>query len=161
MGNFGIRINKNNTEPVNYIINSPFDYKENKYIFNDTESQKYNLWHEIGHTVINDLTRKYICQFNTENIKVPDIYRKNIYTHTETIINEYIIRAVTLRLSELLDDRDVMLSFLNNEIKRGFKEIEAIKDYIIKNCEEENKLLKDDIYRELVNFVMSKIQKDM
>jgi hypothetical protein len=157
MGNFGMKINKHNNETVNYVINSPFDYRENKYIFNDPESLKYNLWHETGHTVINDLTRKYLSQIDTRNIKVPDIFRKNFYTNAETIINEYIIRAITLRLSELSDDKNVTLSFLDNEIKKGFKETENIKNYITKNCEDKNKLIKDDNYKDLVNFVISKI----
>jgi hypothetical protein len=157
MGNFGIKTKMHNKETINYIINSPFDYKENKYVFNDIESLKYNLWHEIGHTVINDLTQKYISQIDTENIKIPDIFRRNFYVNAETIVNEYIIRAITIRLSELFDDKDLMLIFLDNEIKRGFKEINAIKDYIIKNCEDKNKIIKDDNYRGLVNFVISKI----
>jgi hypothetical protein len=157
MGNFGIKINKHNKEYVNYIINSPFDYRGNKYIFNDPESLKYNLWHEIGHTVINDLTQKYISQIDTENMKIPDIFRKNFYTNAETIINEYIIRAITFRLSELSDNNDVTRSFLDNEIIKGFKETETIKNYIIKNCEDKDKLIKDDNYKGLINFVISKI----
>jgi hypothetical protein len=154
-GNFGVKINQNNLETKNYVINSPSDYKENKYIFYTPLYIKYNWWHEISHTVINDLTKKYIHHFDIDSMAVPDIFRKHFYTNTETIIYEYIIRAITLRLFELYD-KGVVPSLINHETDKGFTEVEKIKNYIIDNCEKNNALLKDDNYKELVNFVIKK-----
>jgi hypothetical protein len=152
-GNFAVTINQNNLETKNYIINSPSDYKENKYIFYTPLYLKYNWWHEISHTVINDLTKKYIHHFDIDSIAVPDIFRKNFYTDIEIIIDEYIIRAITLRLFELFD-KGVVSSLIDHETGKGFKEVEKIKNYIIENCEENNTFLKDDNHKELVNFVI-------
>jgi hypothetical protein len=154
-GNFGVKINQNNLETKNYVINSPFGYKENKYIFYTPLELKYNWWHEISHTVINDLIEKYIHHFDIDNMVAPDIFRKHFYTNIETVTYEYIIRAITLRVFELFD-KDVVPSLINHETGKGFTEVEKIKNYIVENCEKNNTLIKDDMFKELVEFVIKK-----
>ncbi|MDR1300873.1 MAG: DUF4932 domain-containing protein, partial [Treponema sp.] len=64
MGNFGIGILTNENIKFNYSIISPYDYKDDKYIFGSELFIKGLLWHEISHLTINDLTKKYINQCN-------------------------------------------------------------------------------------------------
>jgi len=157
MGCFGIRIltNKNNT--INYSIISTFDYKEDKYIFGTKYSILELLWHEICHLTINNLTKSFINQFDVSRKKVSDNFIKHFYTDIETIINEYIVRAITIRLFEINYGKEMIEDLLKDSIQKGFTEIEAIKDYISKNCEKSGKFSKKDGYKELMDYVISKI----
>jgi hypothetical protein len=154
MGLYGIAIKINETEKVNYPIMSPNDYQNNKYIYDYGEPINHILWHEIGHTVINDLTDKYINEFDIENLNVPEEIKKIGYIG-KTVINEYIIRAITYKLIELFEDDNSAVFQLELEAKFGFTEIKKIKMFIEKNCEENNKLLKDDNYKKLIDYVIN------
>jgi hypothetical protein len=90
MGCFGIKVKTNENEVLNFSVISPYDYKDNKYIFGSRNFKKYYLWHEICHLIINDLTRKYLNQFNVKEKQIPKTFSNNFYTNVETIINEYI-----------------------------------------------------------------------
>jgi len=154
MGLYGIAIKINETENVNYPIMSPNDYQNNKYIYDYGEPINHILWHEIGHTVINDLTDKYINEFDIENLNVPEEIKKIGYIG-KTVINEYIIRAITYKLIELFEDDNSAVFQLDLEAKFGFTEIKKIKMFIEENCEKNNKLLKDDNYKKLINYVIN------
>jgi hypothetical protein len=157
MGSFGIKVKTNKNEILNYSVISPNDYKENKYVFGSIDFKKSYLWHEICHLTINDLTRKYINQFNTEKKQISEIFTNNFYTNTETIINEYIIRAITIRLFEIIGEKNFIRYLIEDNIQKGFNDIEVLKNYIKENCEENNKLIKGDNYKNLMEYVISKI----
>ena len=156
-GNFGIKIQTNENVILNYSVLSPYDYKDNKYIFGSKESIIGLLWHEISHLTINDLTKKYISRFNINEKVIPDNFVKIFYTSIEVIINEYIIRAITVRLFEIQQGKNISKDNLQNDIQKGFTEIETIKNYIAENCEENSKLVKGNKYKELMNYVIGKI----
>ena len=151
LGNFGI-----NTFTENYVIISPIGYKNDKYIFNSKESNKNIIWHEIAHTVINDLTKKYYNMEKFVKIKIPEIYVNNLYNNWETIINEYIVRAIANIMEK---NNDYAKGLLEWEIKNRFNEIENIKNYILENCIENNKFNKKDKYEKLIEYVINKISK--
>jgi len=155
MGNFSISIRALENKINNYLIISPLDYKEGKYFFGSESSIKYLLWHEIAHTVVNDLTKKYISQSEIDSIIMPEVFKNGIYNNFETVINEYIIRAITFSLVKNNDAN----SLLEHETNNGFTEIQDIKSFIERTCEKKNKLLKDDTYGSLVNFVIEVLQK--
>jgi len=151
LGNFGI-----NTFTENYVIISPIGYKNDKYIFNSKESNKNIIWHEIAHTVINDLTKKYYNMEKFVKIKIPEIYVNNLYNNWETIINEYIVRAIANIMEK---NNDCAKGLLEWEIKNGFNEIKNIKYYILENCIENNKFNKKDKFEKLIEYVINKISK--
>ena len=151
LGNFGI-----NTFTENYVIISPIGYKNDKYIFNSKESIKNIIWHEIAHTVINDLTKKYYNQVKFENVKIPEIYVNNLYNNWETIVNEYIVRAIANIMEK---NNDCAKGLLEWEIKNGFNEIENVRNFILENCIKNNKFNKKDKYEKLIEFVIEKILK--
>ena len=157
LGNFGIKIQTNENIALNYSVLSPYEYKDSKYYFGSKEYIMELLWHETSHLTINDLTKKYIGQFNTNEKIIPDNFVKIFYTSIEAIINEYIIRAITIRLFEIYYDENTAEQFMQYHIQKEFKEIESIKNYIVKNCEKNNKLIKDNKYKELMNYVINKI----
>ena len=157
LGNFGIKIQTNENITLNYSVLSPYEYKDNKYIFGSKKYILELLWHEISHLTINDLTKKYIGQFNTNEKIIPEGFVKIFYTSIEAIINEYIIRAITIRLFEIYYDENTAEQFTQHHIQKGFTEIETIKNYIVKNCEKNNKLIKDNKYKDLIEYVIEKI----
>jgi hypothetical protein len=157
MGSFGIKINTIENKTLHYSVISPHDYRENKYIFGSMDSKKEYLWHEISHLTINGLTEKYIGQFDTGERKASKVFVDNFYTSIETIINEYIIRAITIRLFEMNGQNDFVKRLIQDNIQKGFVEIELIKNYLMENCEEENKLQKEERYKKLMEYVIGKL----
>jgi len=156
MGNFGIKILTNESITYNYLVISPFDYKENKYIFGSKFSIVELLWHEISHLTINDLTKNYIDQFDISCKIISNDFIKHFYTDIETIVNEYIIRAITIRLLEINYGEITVENLIQDNIQKGFKEIESVKNFIIKNCEKDNKFIKEG-YKGLMSYVINKI----
>jgi len=157
MGNFGITLLTNENITYNYSIISPFDYREIKYVFGPKIFISELLWHEIGHLTINDMTKSYIDQFNISHKVISNDLTNNLYTNVEAIINEYIIRAITIRLLEINYRERTVEDFIKNHILKGFTEIESIKDYISKNCEKNNKFTGEEGYKELMDYVINKI----
>jgi hypothetical protein len=151
MGNFGI-----NTYTGNYILMSPYDYIDNKYIFGQKEYIKNVIWHETSHTVINDLTKKYYIQSEHIDIEIPELLLNNLYNNWEAIINEYIVRSIAISLEK---DNDWVKALLEWEAKSGFPEVDKIKNYIQENCIENNKFIKNDKYEKLIDYVIEKIRK--
>jgi hypothetical protein len=157
MGNFGIEVLTNENVKFNYSVLSPCDYEDNKYIFGPKNSIMEIIFHEASHLRINDLTKTYIDRFNVYEKPIPDDFVKQFYTDIETIINEYIIRAITIRLFEISHEEEFVEYLLQDSIQKGFKEIETIKDYISKNCEVDNKIITNEKYIELMDYVINKI----
>jgi hypothetical protein len=154
-GDFGIKIKTLETKTTGYTIISAGGYKDGKYLFGNEEAIKHVIWHEIGHTVINDLTEKYLDQSDIENIEVPDIFRGQFYGRMESVINEYIINSITYLLEK---DNGSANLYLEEEGENGFTEIKAIKNYIKENCENNNKLTKGENYKNLIKYVIGKIK---
>ena len=157
MGNFGIGISAKNNIKYNYSVFSPCEYKNNTYIFGSKWWNKSILWHEIGHLTINDLTKTFIERFDTSNKIISECFVKHFYGSIESIVNEYIIRAITLRQFEIVDKEDNITGLIQHDVEQGFYEIEKVKNYIAKYCEKDNKLLKGEKYIELMDYVIKLI----
>ena len=157
MGCFGIRILTNENVMYNYSIISPFDFSENRYIFGSKFSVLETLWHEISHLTINNMTKSYINQLDISHKKITNSFVKNFYTDIETIINEYIVRAITIRLFEINYGDKKVGNLIQENIQKGFTEIESIKNYISKNCEKDNKFTREEGYIKLLDYVINKI----
>jgi len=157
MGCFGIKILTNENVTYNYSVISPYDYKENKYIYGSKFFVLDVLWHEIGHLTINYLTKNYINQSNISQKIISNDFVKHFYTDIETIVNEYIVRAITIRLLEINYGEKIVEDLIKGNIQKGFTEIGAIKNYISKNCEKDNKFTREEGYRELMDYVINKI----
>jgi len=154
---FGIRVKTNNNVINEYSVISPYSYNENNYLFGPINNRKSYVWHEICHLIINDLTKCYINQFDIDINQVPEIYLKNLINNKETIINEYIIRAITIRLFEKNGENEFAELLIQNDIKKGFKDVELLKDHIKQNFENDHVFMKDDRYKELMGYVIKLI----
>ena len=156
-GGFGIKVKTNENEIINYSIISPFDYKDNNYLFGSLNNKKSFLWHEIGHLIINDLTGNFINQFDLDKKQISEIYVKNLYSSIETIINEYIIRAITIRFFEMSGENEMAELLIKNDIKSGFEDVKLLKDHIKQNFEHNQSFVKDDRYKDLMEYVINLI----
>jgi hypothetical protein len=157
MGCFGIKIKTDKNEILNYSVICPWGYKEGKYFYGSANSNKGYLWHEIGHLTINDLTENYLNEFNVEEKHIPEVFVNNFYGSVEAITNEYIIRAITIRLFEMNGENEHAELLAKRDIEKGFKNILSVKEHIKKNYEENSKFVKDNRYRNLMEYVISKI----
>jgi len=158
MGCYSINMN-NDLEKKCYQIMCPTEYNNDKYLFNYPEPIIHILWHEISHSVINDLTEKYINEFDIENVEIPENIKNTGYSIVEVVINEYIIRAIVYILVELNECENSAALQYEVEKNFGFTEVKNLKNYIMKNCEKNNKLLLDENYKKLMKFVIDKILK--
>lgn len=151
------KIITNENTVQNYSVMCVYDYKDNKYIFGKEYSVKELIWHEMSHLTINDLTKCYLDRFNISKKIISNDLVKNYYTNVEIIVNEYIIRAITIRLFEIYKEEKYVEYLIQDYAQRGFKEIESVKNYISKYCEENSRILKNDKYLELIEYVINKI----
>jgi len=154
MGCFGIKITANENIIYNYSVISPFNYKENNYVFGSKLSVLELLWHEICHLTVNELTKNYIKQVNIGNKTATNDFKNIFYTDIETIINEYIVRAITIRLIESNYGEKTAENLIQDNIQKGFTAIESIRNYISKNCEKDNKFTREEGYKELMDYVI-------
>ena len=157
MGNFGIKISTNENKVLKYSILSPCDYKDGKYVFGPKNMIKEYLWHEISHSTINDLTKECINQFSIRGGVISEKLIRNFYNNIETIVNEYIVRSITIRLFELNGEDKFVEYLINDNIRKGFENIELIKEYIGRNCEQNSRLLKGNKYKDLIKYVLNRI----
>lgn len=94
----------------------------------------YLLYHEFSHSFINPLTEKYNI-ISDDNTIFSDIFEKMkelAYKDNDTIINEHIIRALTIRWEYLTNhDEELYNKRIEKEKKRGFIYIESILESLI------------------------------
>jgi hypothetical protein len=57
----------------------------------------------------------------------------------------------------LIGENEFVEYLINDNIKKGFKNIKSIKEYIRKNCEQNDRLVKDNKYKDLIKYVLSKM----
>jgi hypothetical protein len=62
--------------------------------------------------------------------------------------------GITIRLFEMVGEMGFVEYLIETNIQKGFKEIELVKEYIKENCEENNKLIKDDRYKNLIKYII-------
>jgi len=158
MGCYSININ-NDFEKIYYQIMCPTEYNDNRYLFCYPEPIIHILWHEIGHTIINDLTEKYIKEYNIENIVIPEKIKNTGYSIIEVVINEYIIRAIVYMLTEINEGEFNANLQYEVEEKFGFTEVKKLKNYITENCEKDKRLLKDENYKKIIDYIINRICK--
>ena len=95
----------------------------------DKNSLKYYLWHEFSHSFVNPEVAKYPeVLANTSNLFKPiqRKMKKQAYNSWETCVNEHIIRAINIRLTEKTFGKAEAEYILNNELNGSFVYIEPI-----------------------------------
>lgn len=126
-GNYGLRLPSNDNRFNLYAVIGGSDYKDNQD--NSDDVLRDLIWHEFSHSFINPITDKYIdlienSEVNFESIK--EDMREQGYTSWYTTINEHIIRAVTVRLTEIVYGEDAANKLIYEEKEKGFIYIDSL-----------------------------------
>jgi hypothetical protein len=123
-GNYGFRIPAKTGGYKLYAVIGGSDYKGN----ND-KTIRYLVWHEFSHSFINPLTAKYpeMVQQSAPNFEaMRKDMKKQGYSSWQTTIDEQIIRAVTIRLTEKYFGKKEADMMLASEKKKGFVYLDAL-----------------------------------
>lgn len=150
VGNFGPRIKSDDGYDLYAIITGNFL----KYGF-DEKMIRYLIWHEFSHSFINPLSDLYSDEIN----KYADNYdaiagnmeRQGYNTTLINSINEYIIKAITVRLTYLNYGEEQAKAVLDEEIGTGFVYMYDLveKLEIYENNREKYKTI-EEFYPELI-----------
>jgi len=127
-GNYGPSINSEKGTDI-YSIMSAKKVSEGKPLFGSLKNIEYLVWHEFGHSFVNYLTLEQIDLVSkyeslNEPIKIP--MKRQAYGSWETVVNEHVIRAITIKLAENKYGLDVANDLMFNELGRSFIYIEPI-----------------------------------
>lgn len=123
-GNYGLRLPSGDNRFDLYAVIGGSDFTNN-----NEEVLRYLIWHEFSHSFINPITDKYNATLlkNKNNFElIKDDMKEQGYASWDTTINEHIIRAVTIRLTEIVYGKDVAGRLLDEETRRGFVYIDAL-----------------------------------
>ena len=123
-GQYGPMIKTQNSNYDIYDIMCPLDYKDNLPIFrNDV------LFHELSHSYMNPLTVKY----NDKVLLYKDLFspiakkmKKLNYDNWETTVNEHLVRAADIIMSEKAFGEENTNDRILEEVAKGFIYIEPI-----------------------------------
>lgn len=153
-GNFGPSVDKNL-----YSIVGVLDMKNGMPIFEDGYNFKYISRHEFSHSFVNLLTSKNIEEVNKyKNLMNPiaDKMSSMAYTTWETCVNEHIVRAVVIRITEIVEGEESAQQLLNWEKECGFIYIEQIIE-VLKEYENNRDKYKsfEEIYPQIIEVFKS------
>jgi len=117
-GNYGLKFPAEDNKFDLFAVIGGSDFADNS-----EEVLRYLIWHEFSHSFINPITDKYAdtikeSESNFELIK--DDMKKQGYDSWRIAINEHIIRAVTIRLTEIVYGKDAAEILLDKEKANGF-----------------------------------------
>lgn len=126
--------------------------------FGDEFTFKYLVRHEFSHSFINNITDKNIDKVNEyEELFKPinNKMSKQAYSNWEICLNEHLVRAVVIRLTEIHDGRDKSLNLIDMESQNGFIYIRQLTN-LLKNEYEPNRdkyPTFEDFYPEILNLL--------
>jgi hypothetical protein len=107
-------------------------FKEELPFFGDEKHLKYLTLHEFSHPFINPVTelfRDEIMPFAANFEKIPEQTRRNVCGEWEECINEFIVRAITTRLSQQ-ESTDLGQWAYNHELARGVVHMDELLEKI-------------------------------
>ncbi len=145
-GGYGIVLDKE----AHYCLRTP-SYIENNKMFEITDKENYLLLtlHEFLHCIINPITTKYNI-FNSESSYIKDEIdlTKSGYKTDYSIINETIVRAITLRIYNSITNKDIN-DRLEREYNNGFLHIKEVYS-LLKEYEQDR-----DNYKNIDSFYLN------
>ncbi len=153
-GNYGPSVTRNKKTDI-YNIYSAKGIEKGLPTFGKTSDVLYLVWHEFGHSFVNYLTYDNIDLVNQYiNLMEPiEIQMKNqAYGEWATVVNEHIIRAISVKLMELKGETTKASQMKYREISKGFIYIDPLCDQL------ENYIQKRDKYNTFESFYVELIK---
>lgn len=127
-GGYGPKVKRQDGSWDIYAIIGPGEVDSNIPKF-DTEFIRDLVWHEFSHSFVNPITEKNyneICKYSDLFYPMEEIMKKQAYSSWQTCVNEHIVRAVTIRLTELYEGKEKAKRLIKIEKSNGFFYIEPI-----------------------------------
>ncbi len=128
-GGYGPLIKHPNGSYDVYSISGPYNVVDNIPTFGSSESFRHLIWHEFSHSFVNPLTAKHwdeIELYNDAYEPIQDQMHQYGYGTWETSVNEHIVRAIVVRLTQRNFGDERGKQALKNEINWGFIYTEAL-----------------------------------
>lgn len=139
--NYGPKIKNDNGSYDLYSVLGSNGIENDLPMFSDDTYFKYIVRHEFGHSFVNYLATENIEEVNKyaklyEPIKTA--MEQQAYTTWDTCLNEHIVRAVVIRLTDIHGTKEEVNEYLQMEKKCSFIYVEDIID-LLKNEYEPNR----------------------
>ena len=128
-GGFGPRIEVVPGSYDVYGIIGPAGAEEGLPRFGPISYLEFILWHEFGHSFVNPLTSEFATQFKPYSSllnPISETMRKLGYPGWEIVVNEHVVRAVTMRLAFLHKGPEEGRKALDQEEERGFSYVKRL-----------------------------------
>ncbi len=120
----------------------------------DTETIKYLVWHEFGHSFVNPITKENyneISKYSNLFSPITEKMQKQAYANWETCVNEHVVRAVTIRLTERYEGKEKADRLIKMEKADGFFYIEPICNKLVEYEENRDRYKNfEDFYPEII-----------
>ncbi|HUF03417.1 MAG TPA: DUF4932 domain-containing protein [Aridibacter sp.] len=144
-----------------YSFIGPAGTKDGLADFGEPQRISRLVSHEFSHTVVNRLTAENmseITRFSSLLDPIAEKMAKQAYPTWEIVVNEHIVRAVTLRLILKAEGEESFNAALEKEEQRGFKYVRPITEKLEKyEVNREKYPVLGDFYPEFIN-VLRKIK---
>lgn len=163
--NYGPKIKNKDGSYDLYSILGSRGIKNDVPVFSDDVYFKYIVRHEFGHSFVNYLATENIKEVNKysklyEPIKAD--MEKQAYSTWETCLNEHIVRAVVIRITDIYGTKEEADKYLKMEKERGFIYVEDIIDLLKKEYEPNRDKYKtfEDFYPQILKLLDKLMQKN-
>lgn len=158
-GNFGPKIETEEGSHL-YAIIGGSDIKDEM----DEDMLRYLIWHEFSHSFINPLSQKpenkaWLEGYSDNYSSISEKMKRQGYGEWINSVNEHVIRAVTIRLTDLCYGEAAANELLENEKKKGFVYVEELcqKLEVYEKNRESYKTI-DEFYPELIKVFEKKYE---
>lgn len=121
-GNYGPSITDGDKTDI-YNIMSAKGIKEGRPTFGKIDDILYLVWHEFGHSFVNCLTEEnfdLVMKYSNLQEPIKEQMKNQAYGNWPTIVNEHVIRAVTVKLAEAKYGSDIAANIKQKEIGGSF-----------------------------------------
>ena len=121
-------VQKNGTPTLYVVTGMTPDYVRNRAT---ADSVATLMWHELLHPFVNPLTRKARGTVRATEALFDahaDTMRRNAYRTWETCINEYVVRTLTILITEAILGESVARSLMEYDLSQGFACIDELVD---------------------------------
>lgn len=139
-GNYGPSIETDGKTDI-YNILSAKNVQNGKPSFGSIGNIEYLVWHEFGHSFVNYLTRdnqSLVAEYENLFDPIKDQMSAQAYGNWNTVVNEHVIRAITLKLIEEKYGEDAATNMFYREISRSFYYIEPLWKQLDIYCNNRN-----------------------
>lgn len=156
--NYGEAIKDTNENVDIFCIRGSSGIVDDIPYFGGRDEFAFLVRHEFSHSFVNNITEKNIDKVNEYKellAPIKDKMDEQAYNKWETCLNEHLVRAVVIRLTEIYDGMDKSLNLIDIESQRGFIYIRELTN-LLKNEYEPNRdkyPTFEDFYPEILNLL--------